>query len=118
MATDLNAWRDVLAGVVDCIADENLQRRAWFGLGPEVWSPDEAFNQFFGDAAAEEFFDRDDTGLNEHQLKAGKHLTVLMRELSDQTPDHVKPADLIDDPRWQEVRRAAARFQMLIGRVN
>ena len=114
MAVDLNAWRKVLEEVVDSIADEDLQRRAWFGLGPEVWSPDEAFCQFFGDAAIEEFLDRNDAGLNEPQLKAGRDLMALMRELSDQTPEHIKPSELIDDPRWRKIRKAAARFRKLL----
>src|SRR6185295_14328021 len=114
MTTDLDAWRKVLADVVDSIADEDLQRRAWFGLGPEVWSPDEAFCQFFGDAAIEEFLDRHDTGLSEPQRKAGRDLIAMMRELSDQTPEHLKPSELIDDPRWRKIRKAAARFHKLL----
>src|SRR5712692_1639468 len=114
MPADVRAWRKVLAGVVDSIADEALQRRAWFGTGPEVWSPDEAFCQFFDDAAAEEFFERDDTGLTQQQLTAGKHLVKLMHQLADETPNHIDPAALIDDPRWQKIRAAAARFHKLL----
>jgi hypothetical protein len=114
MALDLIAWRKLLEEVVDSIADEDLQRRAWFGRGPEVWSPDEAFCQFFGDAAIEELLDRNDSGLSEPQLRAGRDLMALMRELSDQTPEHIKPSDLIDDPRWRRIRKAAARFHKLL----
>ena len=114
MAADLTAWSTVVKQVVGGIADEDLQRRAWFGIGPEETSPDEDFCQFFDDAAIEEFLARDDTGLNQAQLECGRHLLVLMRELSDQTPEHIKPADLIDDPRWQEIREAAARFYKLL----
>jgi hypothetical protein len=116
MAVDLKAWRTVLEEVVDAIADENYQRRAWFGIGPEESSPDEDICQFFGDAAIEDFLDRNDTGLNEQQLDAGRHLVKLMSELADQTPDHIKPSDLIDDPRWQKIREAAARFRKLLER--
>ncbi len=114
MAVDLSAWRKVVEEVVGGIADEALQRRAWFGIGPEESSPDEEFCQFFDDAAIEEFLGRDDTGLNEQQREAGRHLLKLMRELSDHTPDHVKPSDLIDDPRWQKIREAAARFYKIL----
>ncbi len=118
MAVDLKVWRKVVEDVVSGIADEALQRRAWFGVGPEESSPDEEFCQFFDDAAIEEFLDRGDTGMNEQQLKAGRHLTRLMRELSDQTPEHVDPADLIDDPQWQKIREAAARFHTLLQTGN
>jgi hypothetical protein len=114
MAVDLNAWRTVLKQVVGAIADEELQRRAWFGIGPEESTPDEDICQLFGDAAIEEFLDRTDTGLNQAQLEAGRHLLELMRQLSDQTPSHIEPDDLIDDPRWREIREAATHFYKLL----
>ena len=114
MAVDLDTWRNVVKQVVGGIADEALQRRAWFGIGPEVSSPDEEFCQFFDDVAIEEFLARADTGLDAKQLKAGKQLLKLMRELSDQTPEHIMPSDLIDDPRWRKIRETAARFHKLL----
>lgn len=118
MAVDIKSWRKVIEQVVGAIADESLQRRAWFGIGPEMSSPDEHFCQFFGDAAIEEFLDRSDTGLNERQIESGRHIVKLMRELSDQTPDHIKPSDLIDDPRWRQIREAAAHFSKLLQTRN
>lgn len=114
MPVDLKAWRKVVEQTVGGIADESLQRRSWFGLGPEVSSPDEEFNQLFGDAAIEEFLQRDDNGLNDLQAEAGRHLVKLMNDLLRQTPQHIEPDDLIDDPRWQRIREAAARFSALL----
>jgi hypothetical protein len=114
MPVNLSAWLTVIKQTVDGIADESLQRRSWFGLGPEISSPDEEFNALLGDAAIEEFLKRDDTGLNDLQLEAGRHLAGLMRNLANQTPDHIEPADLIDDPRWKKIREAAARFSVLL----
>jgi hypothetical protein len=108
------AWRKVVEQVVSCIADEDLQRRAWFGIGPEEDSPDEMFNQFFGDAAIEEFLARSDMELNDSQKVSGNNLVKLMRTLSEQTPQHIAPADLIDDPRWKKIREAAAQFSALL----
>lgn len=108
--SDMAAWRRVVEQVVSGIADADAQRRAWFGIGPEQGSPDEEFNQFFGDAAIEEFLARGDTGLRNEQLKAGQHLLELMKKLSVETPQHIEPEDLIDDPRWHEIREAAAQF--------
>jgi hypothetical protein len=116
MAVDMPAWRRTVEEVVSGIADEALQRRAWFGIGPEQSSPDEEFCMFFDDAAVDEFLDRHDTGLDERQRKVGKHLVKLMQELSNQTPEHVEAADLIDDPRWKKIRKAAARFRALLHR--
>lgn len=104
------AWRTVVEQVVGGIADEDLQRRAWFGKGPEEFSPDEAFNQFFGDAAIDDFLARPNNGLNEEQIRSGRHLLDLMKRLSDETPQFIKPEDLIDDPRWRRIREAAQQF--------
>src|SRR6266403_1201590 len=114
MAVDLDAWRNVVREVVGAIADESYQRRSWFGIGPEESSPDEDICQFFGDAAIEEFLDRKDTGLEAPQIKAGRHLVKLMSQFAAQTPEHIEPAELIDDPRWRKIREAAARFHTLL----
>jgi hypothetical protein len=114
MSIDIDAWRDIVVQVVSGIADEDLQRRAWFGIGPEQSSPDEDFSQFFGDAAIEDFLKRTDNGLNDLQSEAGRHLVTLMRDLSRQTTEHIEPANLIDDPRWKNIREAAARFSALL----
>jgi hypothetical protein len=114
MPVNLSAWLQVIKQTVGAIADEDLQRRSWFGLGPEISNPDEEFNALLGDAAIEEFLRRDDTGLNDLELEAGRHLAGLMRNLSNQTPEHIEPGDLIDDPRWKTIREAAARFSALL----
>ena len=90
-------------------AFESGKRRAWFGVGPETSSPDEDLCQFLDDARAEAFIARNDTGLNTAQIAAGQHLAGLMRRVADETPDHIEPSDLIDDPRWRQIRSAAAR---------
>jgi len=114
MPVNLDTWRRLIERVVGGLADEALQRRAWFGIGPEESSPDEEFCMFFDDAAIEEFLERDDNGLNDQQLQAGKHLVKLMNDLADQTPEHIEPENLIDDPRWEEIRMTAACFHRLL----
>ena len=42
------------------VADERYQRRAWFGIGPEVSSPTEVFNELFDDCRISEFIRRPD----------------------------------------------------------
>ena len=114
MPVNIDTWRRLIERVVGGLADEALQRRAWFGIGPEESSPDEEFCMFFDDAAIEEFLERDDNGLNDQQLQAGKHLVKLMNDLADQTPEHIEPENLIDDPRWGEIRMTAACFHRLL----
>jgi hypothetical protein len=114
MPPDYKAWRAVVRQVTNGLADEALQRRAWFGVGPEISSPDEMFNQFFDDAAFEEFLSRVDSSLNAKQLEAGRRLLKLMTELSDETTQHIEPSTLIDDPRWRQIRLAASEFRSLL----
>lgn len=111
---DVGAWRRMVEGVVRSIADDAMQRRAWFGIGPEVSSPDEAFCQFFDDAAIEEFLARGDNGLTEIQVAAGVKLMEMMDKLSRETPKSIRPEDLIDDPRWERIRVAADEFSRLL----
>jgi hypothetical protein len=114
MPVDLSTWRNVIKQAVDGIADEGLQRRAWFGIGPEESSPDEDICQFLDDAAIEDFLNREDAGLNDLQMEAGRHLLTLTRDLLGQIPQQVDPSVLIDDPRWRRIREAAARFSILL----
>jgi len=118
MAVDLKSWRNVIEQVVGAIADESLQRRAWFGIGPEMSSPDEHVCQFLGDAAIEDFLDRNDAGLSEPQIKAGRHLIKLMRDLLKETSGRLDRSELIDDPRWRNIREAAASFYKLLQARN
>ncbi|SED85908.1 hypothetical protein SAMN05444161_4212 [Rhizobiales bacterium GAS191] len=109
MTVNIEAWRKVFKQVVSGLANEGSQRRGWFGIGPEQSSPGEEFNMFFNDVAAKALLARKDNGFTEPQQCAAQELYNLMRKLSDETPDNIFPEDLIDDPRWIEVRLAAAR---------
>jgi hypothetical protein len=108
--TDIAAWRRVVEQTVSGVADEELQRRSWFGNGPEIFSPEEAFNQVLDDAALEEFLLLDSNGLTDLQRVSGKRFLKLVEDLSAQTPQFIDPAKLIDDPRWKLVRKSAAHF--------
>ena len=81
----MRSWLKVVEQVVGAIADEDLQRRAWFSVGPEASSPNEEIAQFSGDAAIEEFLSRNDAGLSELQVASGRHLIHLICQLREKT---------------------------------
>jgi len=110
VAPNFEGWRKIVEQTVRGIADADLQKRAWFGSGPEVSSPDEMINQFFGDAAMEDFLDYPGVNLSPIQLTLGRHLLELMVRLSNGTPNSVDPTTFFDDPRWAEIRKAAQAF--------
>jgi hypothetical protein len=117
MPVNIEAWRKIIEQGTDGIADEELQRRAWFGIGPEESSPEETINQLLGDAAIREFLSRKDTGLNELQIETGRRLIDLIERLLKEMPQgyrFIDPSKLIDDPRWNEIREAATRFSALL----
>ncbi|MGC2223366.1 MAG: hypothetical protein WA624_13900 [Methylocella sp.] len=117
MAEDMNVWFGLVKDAVGWLADEEKQRRSWYGHGPEVSSPSETFESFLGDAAVEEYLKRDNTGLNKRQLEALTHLTKMMRKLRTETPGSIDrkigPA-FIDDPRWKEVIKTAKETLSLL----
>ena len=119
MPVNIEAWRKVVEQTVDGIADEEFQRRAWFGVGPEESSPEETINQFLGDAAIREFLGRADTGLNDQQIESGRNLIILIEDLLKGMPKGYKffdPSKLIDDPKWKEIRKAATLFLALLSK--
>ena len=114
MPMDMNIWRNNIRQAVDSIADEQYQRRAWFGGGPEESSPTEEYCMLFDNGAIEDFLCRNDAGLNQYQIDSGKHLVELMNQLSKTVPKHINPSDLIDDPRWVKIRQAAKDFLAML----
>jgi len=117
MAADMRIWRRLVEDQVDDTANEDMQRRAWFGIGPEADSPDERFNKFLGDASVEDFLERSDTGFNEEQIQSLRYLTKLMRNLCNETEDYPPPT-FIDDHRWQKVIAAAKETKKILGIIT
>jgi len=113
----MNVWFGLVKDAVGWLADEDAQRRSWYGLGPEESSPDETFESFFGGAAMEDYIVRDNTGLNIRQLEALTRLTKMVRKLRNETPgsiDRKIGPDFINDPRWKEVIKTAKETLTLL----
>jgi hypothetical protein len=52
---DRGAWKALIVAALDNMANEELQRRSWTGIGPEVSSPIEMICALFDDAILMEF---------------------------------------------------------------
>jgi len=107
VAEDMAVWRGLILDEVRSIADEEQQRKTWFGEGPWVDSPTEQFCAFFDNASVPEFLAHSDNRLNEQQKLHLTQLSALMRYVSDSIHGFIRPVDLIDDPRWEEIRKQA-----------
>ena len=92
------------------IADDEFQRRVWLGAGPEVSSPDEAYNMLLDDFQFEAFLALADNGLSDTQREKGTALVASLKRYSPDGEALPSPIDMIDDPKWEEVRGVARDF--------
>jgi hypothetical protein len=103
-ASDL-MWGKNLLTAVQNIADEAYQRRAWFGLGPEVSSPSEVFNCLFDDTQIEDFLANPPTYASRASLAQLARLRDAMDDLLGVDDDRAEA--LIDSAPWAEIRQIA-----------
>ena len=103
-------WIRQILRVVGEIASRDFQERAWFGIGPEISSPNEIYNSLFDDSTFDLFFEKYAVTLTPRQIKVWND---LKKSLEDYEQDSDKLNDarrVFDDPEWQQVRGAAERF--------
>ena len=109
MATDMMIWRRRVIDELDRIADEDFQRTVWFGGGGGRWvdSPDETICAY-DDLFVPRILAGPGHGLDPGEAIELERLNSLMDDLVKNTPESVRPEDLIDDPRWGQIRKQAS----------
>ena len=105
---DFTVWRQNVINAAKRAADRTYQERGWFGHGPERDSPDELLCTFLDDLVFEKFLVH--PRLSQTERTATPHLYKTVEAYADCTPKMLKPSDVIDDPRFEGVRTAAAEF--------
>lgn len=108
MATDMEIWRERVIDQLRHIANEAFQRKVWFGGGEDQWvdSPTETICAY-DDLLVPRILAEPEHGLDWEQVVELTRLNSLMDDLVENTPDSIRPEDLIDDPRWREIREQA-----------
>ncbi len=107
----LEAWRVRVLEHVVLLADEAFQRRAWFYEGPEMSSPEQDYAALFDVALFDEFVEMPANLLTLDQRRAGQRLCRLLDEFFEPVRGEFAQAEeVIEDPRWYEIRRAAKQF--------
>jgi hypothetical protein len=104
---DFAVWRHNVITAAKRASDRTYQERAWFGHGPELDSPDELLCTFLDDLVFEQFLVH--PKLSPSEQTAASHLYTTV-EAYVSSPKTLKPSDVIDDPRFERVRTAAAEF--------
>ena len=105
---DFAFWRQSVINAAKRAADRTYQERVWFGHGPERDSPDELLCTFLDDLVFEQFLVN--PKLSNLERTAASHLYKAVETYADCTPRTLKPEDVINDPRFENLRTAATEF--------
>jgi len=102
-------WREYILEIVRAIASREHQEKVWLGPRPEInWVGDlynDLSEEFFDD-----FFDRYSDDFTIEQLTAWDQFKQKFKSYGDGLPTYPDPEMVITDPKWQNVREAAARL--------
>lgn len=107
-------WKSSVVYVLRRIADEAYQNESWFGHGKESSSPDEMMCQIFDDVSIVSFIESKDIDISKLAKSAVAEFISAIQEFSDATPVHLDPAEVINDGRWQIIRKLAQRAADLV----
>jgi hypothetical protein len=106
-------WRGQVIDVLDQIGDRDFQLRSWTGIGPEVSSYDEVISQIMDDQSFADFCEK----LEGHDAKQKCRELLSALNALDSTLQKLPPLQIIDDPRWINVRTLARSLSgELVGR--
>lgn len=100
-------WREFIIQQLRALADADEQRQTWFGMSNRVSSPVEDVCGLVDDALLPEFLVEQRARISESQFQALSAVLKATDALGDMIGDGGSPDALIDDPRWECVRRAA-----------
>ena len=103
-------WTKLIKESAEHVADRAYQERSWFGQGPEVSSPDEMFCRMFDDLDLEEYLKSGQVSLTPAQKGKGEQLRDAMNRYAARTGVSLDPSEVINDPAWEKIRKAAADF--------
>lgn len=94
----LKVWDENVLNLFADFADGELQLRSWFGIGPEVSSPEEMYCQI------DDFLVAEWLEANKVDISSFLHIyiTDFLQELDD-LPNDLGPWDTYTSPEWQKI---------------
>lgn len=109
------SWTTRIVAAIQDVADMSFQQRAWLGAGPEVSSFVETYCTLYDDNEFDAFLAQsawEQTGLNEVVRQEMRRLDQLFQAYQEPGSD----AEILADPKWQEVAQQAQQVLRTIGR--
>lgn len=108
---DKETWKDRILDALDAMADEQFQKRAWTGAGPEVSSLVEVICELFDDAMLREYVKEYASTLTPNTLSDFNDLNSRVQRLDTDYLDNLPVAEVIDNPDWVAIRIIAQRLR-------
>lgn len=105
-------WKDRILAALGDIADEQFQRRAWTGIGPEVSSLVEVICGLFDDALLREYVEKYGPTLSPRTLSDVGKLDRKIEVLDTDHLDTLPVLEVIDSPQWVEIRELAGALKL------
>jgi hypothetical protein len=107
-------WKAGVKLYLERIADRRYQELVWFDRPREDWkdevsNPNELIALLFDDWQFEDFVSSPLIGLSSEEQQEAQPFVRAVREFSRLTPQPWDHREIIDNPRWQEIRTVAQR---------
>jgi hypothetical protein len=99
------------------LADASLQRRSWFGHGPEVTSPAESIDDAFS-AGFDTYFEINRKRMTDEEAAGFVALLDVVKTCEVGESDLQEMEDTFQSVDWQQIRALAARALLIMTRLN
>ena len=103
-------WISSILDVARETADRKFQEEAWLSGRPSTSSPGEIYCQLFDDYTFDLFFEMYSKTFTIKQMTAWSEFKDELEKYLPKIRASVSEREVFDDPEWQQVRQAAARF--------
>jgi hypothetical protein len=103
-------WLNRILEVARETASREFQEEAWLSGRPSTSSPTEIYNQLFDDYTFDLFFETYSKDFTLKQTTAWTEFKLCLEKYGKKFPVFPNERIVFEDPDWQEVREAAARF--------
>lgn len=103
-------WLNSILEVAKETASRDFQREAWLSGRPSTSSPTEIYNQLFDDYTFDLFYETYSAGFTPGEDTAWREFKSQLESYGNKYDEFPNEKVVFDDPDWQLVREAAARF--------